>query len=595
MSTHSIDRLSEFAPLFEEEGVVGSSQTKAAGKTHAYFIQEAKVEYENSRTTTSVERREITEPTTSPEYIYPSREAMIKAAIASRPSTPIQPKEKHACYSDIPRANFDASITLKEPLLGLETGTSLTFENKYYHHSEFNGRAYMDDDGHVHTVHDAVASSWDRSTNDLMMARVLLDENGSIFYGGRPDTVERAKQQAEDIFRTELQLKEKGKGIKKLDDHTYELTYVVNSLTNGGELQNPGLLNERESLLAEMKALQSINGKSIEIEIDGEMVTVWLHPIHTHHMVSFWTRFADLFSGEISGLKIEGEINDIGYKKIKEIAQLHPENRGLILGAIAQLDEDLPVQERLMLIDLLAHLCNLPIAHHCKSIVDRTSIGGGVSTINHYIAHGKIRLDQIPKDDQENYLPHLLCRNEEYKHLFVATLAIQHQVSKDARMGIRPDGTIEGREQLGLNYHYDTFGTVPAALALMPEELLTTTWWDNKVLRSVTLVSLALFSPLILAIYYIGLLIFVIPFCTYKTGKWQGEFYKNLAIVPGYLIWHWQKIWHIDASKIFDFNSQEINGDERALLIGAKTTHMEADVDPRYAIMPEHLHPTKKV
>jgi hypothetical protein len=510
---------------------------------------------------------------------------------------------KHACYSDIPRASFDAAITLNQETLGLPKNTKLEFRNEYFYHSSFNGQVYKDENKKLREVHHAVPSSWDRSTNNLMMARVLKDDNGSIFYAGRPDNKSRAITQAEDIFRTELALGENGKGIKKLKNGSYELTYVVNSLTNGGTLQNPGLLNERKSLLEEIKALHEL--KDLEIEVDGKKVT--LNPIHTHHMVSFWTRFSGVVDDKTSGLAIEKKINNTGYNSLIQLGQKKsdelrgdPEKANLIKAVISNLkNPDLPVQERLMLADLLTHLCDLPIVHHCKSVVDRTSIGAGISTINHYIAHGKIPLDQIPKDNSGNFAPHLLCGNEDYKNLFLSTLNIQHQVSKDARMAITPDGKLEGRSKLGLNYHKDTFGTVPAALALMPQEAITKTWMANRTLKTITLAIglLSIGIATITGVYYLGLMLTMTCYLAGK-GQFNSEFYKGLAWLPLQVMWRWQNVFKIDASVNFDFNSTAVNGDERALLVGAKTPLMDAqkntENDPRYEIFPEYLI-TKKM
>ena len=351
-----------------------------------------------------------------------------------------------------------------------------------------------------------------------------------------------------------------------------------------------------------MNTLETLENK--EIEVDGKKVT--LKPIHTHHMVSFWTRFSGVVDDETSGLAIEKEINNTGYNSLIQLGQKKsdelrddPEKANLIKAVISNLkNPDLRVQERLMLADLLTHLCDLPIVHHCKSVVDRTSIGAGISTINHYIAHGKIPLDQIPKDNSGNFAPHLLCKNEDYKNLFLSTLNIQHQVSKDARMAITPDGKLEGRPKLGLNYHDDTFGTVPAALALMPEETITKTWMANRTLRTITLAIglLSIGIATITGVYYLGLML-TMTYYLVKKGQFNSEFYKGLAWLPLQVMWRWQNVFKIDASVNFDFNSKGVNGDERALLVGAKTPLMDAQKkagnDPRYKIFPEHLIPEK--
>ncbi len=561
---------------------------------HGYFITNDNVLYTNTMTKTSVVRDKIYPPTTGKaEFAYGSREAMLEDELAQRPQTPIKPKIKHACYSDLPRACFNAHIQLEEDFteLGLKKDRQFHFYNEYFYHSRLNDKASIGKDGGIHFVHHALASSWDRSTDSLMMARVLRNEHGSIFYGGRPDTEAKALRQAEDIFLTERKYMTNGKPMPVDDDGVIELTYVVDSLTNGGTLQNPGLLNERSSLLDEIKALNQVRGKVIEIEeiIDVNGIPtkvkrkVRLNPIHIHHMVSFWNRFSPILPDDVTGVEQEREINKTGYQQLIDIAKKRgtPERAKLIEDTIHYLQQDLPVQERLLLSDLLAKLSDLPVVHHCKSIVDRTSIGAGISTINQFIVYGDIPLDRLPVDSEGRFAPHLLSRTEEYKHLFVSTLNIQHQVSKDARTAILPNGKIEGRAQLGLNYHDDTFGTVPAALALMPKEALTTTWVHNKTYRTIAIGAAILFSPLIVLTYYLTIL--------FITLRYQDlKFSYHLAILPFQIRWH--RIGEIDASTNFDFNSRAINGDERALLVGAKTTHLNHGKDPRYQIIPSHLH-----
>jgi|GEM_PF-3069949 len=574
---------------------------------HANYLGN-KAEYTYGYCTVTTTREVQEEPTaTDSKATYKSREAMLQAELTSRTDRSVKAKMKHVAYSDLPRYDIDAEIQIHEnmDLFGLKKDDTLKFKNEYFHHSSLNGKTYKDADENIHTVHNAVASSWDRSSEDLMMARVLKDgKEKPICYAGRPDNQKKATQLAEDIFRTE-------KSKLPLDrDGRYILTFVVDSLTNGGSLQNPGLLNERTSLIEENDALNNLDGKTISID-DCQVV---LHPIHVHHTLSFWNRFAPVLPDTVTGIATENAINTVSYTKLTDIGEklikdgsLSDKKKEVLEGAIYHLNQgNLPVHERLMLVDLICKICDLPVVHHCKSVVDRTSIAKGISMINHLINEKLEEEEEFAweRDEKGRIAPHLLCRKEEYKKYFAATLAIQHQVSKDARIAIMPDGTIEGRKTLGLNYHDDTFGTVPCALSLLPEEALKDTWFQGKT-KTATLVlgSLLAAAMVVTGLYHTIVLAATIYF-SIKSGAWQGEFGKELALLPIRI--NWLRLGEIDASKNFNFDHEIINGNERALLVGAKTTHMQKNKavedkekepllgshkDPRLVVIPPHLHP----
>lgn len=562
----SLNRYYRSEPLQIEDG---------AKETHAYFMTEQEVIYENHKTTIKVVRDDLIEPPQT-QIPYPSRRAMLLEELSLRNESVYRPEMKHVCYSDVPRASFDAFITLKEdlPTLSLQANQLLSLRNQYFYHSRLNGKSYIGSDHKIHTVHHAIPSSWDYSSEDLMMGRALRDEKGTICYAGKPDTKKRAIQQAKDIFETERD------HLKAGPDGVYELTYVVNSLTNGSSLEPPGRSNERDSLQKEIETLEEIKGVW---EFEG--VQVRLNPIHVHHTLSCWSRFAPILPESVSGVAIEKEINSSGYEKIIEAARKvgHP----LLEDTIYHLKHSqMPPHERLILVDLITKIAHLPIVHHCRSSVNRTPIGIGISMINHLIIHSKIPLSSIPKVDGR-FAIHLLSREEDYKALFLASLDIQHQVSKDARISIQPDGRLEGREQLGLHYHTNMFGTDPGAIALLPEKCLKRTWAANPSLKMVAIATVLLLSPLLLTIYYIALSLGVIVHSSRK--GWQNEFYQTCATLPLHILWRWANLSKIDASKMFDFNSLEINGSERALLIGAKTT--KTNPDPRLIIFPNHMRP----
>ncbi len=533
------------------------------------------VYYNNERSSTVILRDSLEEePKCHGAATYASREAMLEAEMANRGQSG---EIKSICGSDIPRAGFYASIDPKG-LLGVNK--ILDLGNQYFSHSSLNGMTFIGSDGKVHQVYNAITPSLDESSLDLMMARVLQDEHGSICYGGRPDSNRKARQQAEDIFRTERAYGKHSKTLVRRGD-VYELTYVVDSLTSAGVIQPPGMPNERKEILDEHQALKDLKDGDI-IEVDG--CRVRLHPIHVHHMLTIWSRIAPLIPEETSGIALEKEINAAGYQELKSAAQArcHFANRSiekqLVDDTIFHLDNpDLAVHERLILVDFLAKMSGLPIVHHCHSIIDRTSIATGIAAINQLIVHGDIPKDRIPKDSNGKYAVHLLCRDEEYKHLFLAMLNLQHQVSKDAWIGVHPNGTIAGRSKLGLNYFVPFIGTtVGSALDLLPSSTLKLVSWETYALR--VTYAVVFLTLVITLVYHIAVLI--LSLCT---QDW--EFGKHLAILPFQI--KWLKLGEIDASTTLDLESLEINGGERALILGASTTHtLTRDIFPPHLSRP---------
>jgi hypothetical protein len=550
-----------------------------------YFSHDLPIYYDNGEYQTVVKRDSLDDPgpiDRDPHYVYSSAKEMLEEEFGRRQNR--GKKLKHVAYAHIPRASFKGKV---------QKGTeSYSVRNNYFYRGSLNGKYYRGSDGKVHKVHHAITSSWDRSSPDLHMAKVLVDKKTkeSICYGSRPDTLSRARKQAKDIFRTEME-SHFYKGITR-DPKTgeYTLTYVVDSLTNPVKIQNPTLLNERESLLSQIKALYELSQKPITI--DG--CVVHLKPIHVHHTLSVFGEIGKILPDSISGKDIERGINKRGYGALIQYAEkfanklktTDPAKQTIILDTVHFLKKSssLSVSERLIIVDFLTQICNLPIAHHCKSIVDRTSVASSVAMLNHFIKGGRL-IDKIPKEG-ERFAIHKLLNDENYKKAFVSFMNINHQVSLDARVGILPDGkTLVGRKELGLNLKSGIFAAT-GAIPFFPKEAITDSFFSTKRWTRLLIYPL---MPVLYIIFCVGFILGSLPLALYfkkKTGSFQKEFFLTLLPLI-YRLDVWAKIKNINFEKTFNLEARDLNGDERHLLCACKKPASKED--PRLDLIPDHL------
>jgi hypothetical protein len=340
----------------------------------------------------------------------------------------------------------------------------------FNHLNKLNGQSFKDEHGLTHTVRDASPSCWDRTAPDDAVpgARVVETESkDSIFYGGRPDSEKRAVILGEEIFKNEWTSGKK-KGIKDNGHGTYELTYLVGSLTN----TLPGLsewrkyvpgagqaLDERDSLELEVQTLNNLrqNSEPIKIVIDGREYKVRLKPMHTHCMVSCFS-FYKFFKN--SGQDLENQINSMGYKQLityyesmdKDEAQVTPQQQAWATEIIETLKSQkestaIAPHLRLAMVDMLAQICKVPVVLHCKSVVDRTSGAGAVSIANRMVLDGKMNVTQDQKFAD-------IIKENQYKQNFVKALQAQLSTSSDLRSAVNLDGSINTDRVLpGYEWH----------------------------------------------------------------------------------------------------------------------------------------------
>lgn len=339
----------------------------------------------------------------------------------------------------------------------------------FNHLNKLNGKSFKDEIGVTHTVKDASCSCWDRTAPDDAVpgARVVETEGkDSIFYGGRPDLEKRAEILGEEIFKNEMASEHK-KGIKEVGDRTYELHYLVGSLTNTlpglSEWRNyvPGAgqaLDERDSLELEVKTLNKLRNSStpIEIAIDGITYKVLLKPMHIHCMVSCFSFYKFFKNG---GQDLENKINQKGYQQLinyyekMDMKVVPPQHQAWAKEIITTLNSEkestaIAPHLRLAMVDMLAQICRLPVVLHCKSVVDRTSGAGAVSIANRMVLDGKMEIGPANMKFAE------IIKQDQYKQNFLMALQAQLSTSSDLRSAVNLDGRINTDRVLpGYEWH----------------------------------------------------------------------------------------------------------------------------------------------
>jgi hypothetical protein len=374
----------------------------------------------------------------------------------------LKPKIGHILFS------LQKAPGIRQSTIPASNGDFSIWVRLFNHLNKLNGESFKDELGLTHTVRDASPSCWDRTAPDDAVpgARVVEAEGGdSIFYGGRPDLKERAEILGKEIFKNEWTSGKK-KGIKENQDGTYELTYLVGSLTN----TLPGLsdwrkyvpgagqaLDERDSLQLEVKTLNELyNSKDpIEINIGNKAYKVRLKPMHTHCMVSCFSFYKFILNG---GQDLENRINQKGYQQLiayynsLDKTQVTKQQQAWATEIIETLQSQkestaIAPHLRLAMVDMLAQICKVPVVLHCKSVVDRTSGAGAVSIANRMVLDGKMTGTEDLKFAD-------IIKQDQYKQNFVMALQAQLSTSSDLRSAVNLDGSINTDRVLpGYEWH----------------------------------------------------------------------------------------------------------------------------------------------
>ncbi len=130
-----------------------------------------------------------------------------------------------------------------------------TIRSVWHRNSTLNGYAYKEN-REIIQIKDGVTSYKDQTSGKLQMAREIRDGDSgarSIAYTGRPDTLQRAEEQAQLIFEREMEKSLKDRqGLQENQDGTYALTYIVTNLSQDRGEHKAGTM--------------LINGKQVQVK-----------------------------------------------------------------------------------------------------------------------------------------------------------------------------------------------------------------------------------------------------------------------------------------------------------------------------------------
>ena len=317
-----------------------------------------------------------------------------------------------------------------------------------WHHNGENGRKFIDENGKVRVVQNAVSSSNDRTTRHVVNMRCVEDymTGESVFYTGRADTERKSQEQLQFIFESEMARKiEARKGLKKTEDG-YEMTLMVDNLMSSNRFLGMGLtaltgLDERGSIERERGLYQALAKKPcIELkDTYGFVHKVRIKPVYFNQGYNFLTNLGT------PGL--QKEINQDGYKTlfgmiddaIANNDSISPKDKNLLASAKKHLEhfQDLHPEQEVFYRDLTAKILRIPTVKHCKSSVDRTSLAGAHSAaLQGWRNDGRA----IPTEH-----PHELLSNSIFRDVTMANIHANHQATYVSRSA---EGVVAGEPQL---------------------------------------------------------------------------------------------------------------------------------------------------
>ena len=351
--------------------------------------------------------------------------------------------------------NFTSWVTPKKPLRDQFCGDrtyDMAVKSEFLKNSPLNGYRYYDEKGKLVTISDAVTSSNDRTAETLIMARVTKDymTHESISYTGRPDTRNRAIEQAKWIFLNEMGTNEdKPKGIQWNEaEATYELTYMVTNLMNPFASLGYIGFDEKASILEEERILRQLSNESITIQEGCKTYQVKLRPIYFSEPFDSFTYLQEIMPDFIAGENISKRINTSGNDLLFQIAneklsEMDPQSADYeLLEASCNLlkgDSDLQPEEKLFLRDLICKILKLPIVNHCKSSTDRTILALGISAV---LYHWRKFNVEFSRDSGGKLMPHHILKDIRFKELFAAQIPSGHQITRVSRTG---EGVVRGK------------------------------------------------------------------------------------------------------------------------------------------------------
>jgi hypothetical protein len=367
-------------------------------------------------------------------------------------------------FSQIPRYSLVSATTFNEDPATPQIlrGKKFYSQTRIVHNSPLNGSVYWDPtkgkNGEFVTIKDAVSSSIDRYTDTVTLARQLTyddDEIGAketVCYAGRPDTKKKFKELAKMIFlgeRDQRNLRQDANGV-------YQLRFVMNSVISTSSL----VKDEYALITQEMAALKKFNGKTITIRDErGVKHRVKVDILFFSRQFNFLNPVERTFS---TSYGYTGQQNSKDFSSpvqaledlITPVQKQDLVNQELlrILKRNEQ-DNHLESIEEVFCRILLCQRANIPMAIHCRSSIDRTTIAAMLGfAIKAWAKSG----GAIPAR------PYDLLDNPAFKELWYSSIP--------AGLALSP----YSREEFGFKWQAGKWQVTqnPAALRLMPERHL---------------------------------------------------------------------------------------------------------------------------
>lgn len=365
---------------------------------------------------------------------------------------PIHSRQVNASVKNV--QNFTSWVTPTKALRDQfckDNTFDMAVKSEFLKNSPLNGYRYYNENGELVTISDAVTSSNDRTAETLVMGRVVKDymTSESISYTGRPDTRNRAIEQAKWIFLNEMNTNEENpKGIQWNEaEGTYELTYMVTNLMNPFAALGYFGFDEKGSILEEKEILNQLSNEVVTIQEGFNTYQVKLRPIYFSEPFDCFTYLQEIMPNFVAEQKIPKRINDSGNTLLsqlaeKRFAEMDPADIDyqLLEDSIALLKSDVHLQpeEKLFLRDLISKILNIPIVNHCKSSTDRTILALGISTV---LYHWRKFNVEFPRNEEGKLMPHLILKDARFKELFAAQIPSGHQITRVSRTG---EGVVRG-------------------------------------------------------------------------------------------------------------------------------------------------------
>jgi hypothetical protein len=333
-------------------------------------------------------------------------------------------------------------------------------ESLYKKNSEFNGHSFSNKFGKVIEINSASTSSADRKALPVQNLTVVKSSGENLLYTGRPDTKEKAKEQALFILSHKLNVplleeadptskpsSEMPKWLKgkkgvtwNETSQTLELPYVVYSIMSDSTVQsafykkmNDPFSNEKLFIETERKTLNSLKKEPFLVkDSTGKVFKLQCKPIFLSQSFNSF----DLMKGFVGEGSLSPAITSQGWKELSNILKENPKKAEKLHDHIATLNKYFKGDQHLSNLHLFLHMNiilqelnseneDLPTVLHCKSSTDRTGIGAALlATLKQFERLG------IPLPSDMN----VLTSDIRFKELFhINWIPTWHQRSKLSR------------------------------------------------------------------------------------------------------------------------------------------------------------------